>query len=117
MNNLPTKIIKRDGSRDNFNSQRISRALERALKAAGQSSSTEASILTRKVLERVSALGKIPTVEEVQDFVESCLFESGLYQTARAYAVYREQHARLRDSKATFVDVSASVDEYLKRKD
>ncbi len=117
MKTLPDAVIKRDGSKDIFNAQRIFRAIERAGKATGEFKMDRAATLTDHVVEKVCALNRIPTVEEVQDNVEAALFQEGLHQTARAYAVYREQHARLRDNKATFVDVSASVDEYLKRKD
>lgn len=117
MKTLPDAVIKRDGSKDIFNAQRIFRAIERAGKATGEFKMDRAATLTDQVVEKFCALDRAPTVEEVQDCVEAVLFQEGLHQTARAYAVYREQHARLRDNKATFVDVSASVDEYLKRKD
>ena len=35
----------------------------------------------------------------------------------RAYSVYREQRAKLRQDKKTVVDVAASVNEYLDRQD
>ncbi|MDP3222287.1 MAG: ribonucleoside triphosphate reductase, partial [Rubrivivax sp.] len=37
--------------------------------------------------------------------------------TARAYIVYREQHAQLRADKQTLVDVESSINEYLTRAD
>ena len=37
--------------------------------------------------------------------------------TARAYIVYREQHKRLRADRRTVVDVAASMNEYLERRD
>jgi len=42
-------------------------------------------------------LGPIPEVEEIQDIVERVLFEVRFYRTAKAYIIYRDQHARIRD--------------------
>ena len=41
-------------------------------------------------------LGPIPEVEEIQDIVERILLDSPFYKTAKAYILYREQHAQLR---------------------
>jgi len=41
-------------------------------------------------------LGPIPEVEEIQDIVERVLLDSPFYKTAKAYILYREQHAQLR---------------------
>ena len=45
------------------------------------------------------------------------LAAAGYFNTARAYIVYRDQHARLRADRRTLVDVAASIDEYLEQKD
>ena len=42
---------------------------------------------------------------------------AGHYRVARAYALYREQHRRLREDRRTLVDVESSVQEYLTRAD
>jgi len=42
---------------------------------------------------------------------------AGSFDTARAYIVYRERHARLRRDKKAVVDVAASMNEYLSRED
>ena len=41
-------------------------------------------------------LGPLPEVEEVQDIVERVLLDSPFYKTAKAYILYREQHAQIR---------------------
>ena len=50
-------------------------------------------------------LGPIPDVEEVQDIVERALLESPFSETAKAYILYREQHAQIRA-----IAIKASVD-------
>jgi len=56
-------------------------------------------------------------VEQVQDAVERALMAAGHFDTARAYIVYRERHARLRRDRKAVVDVAASMNEYLSRED
>ena len=41
----------------------------------------------------------IPSVEDVQDMVESILIEEGLSETAKAYILYRHERRKLRDEK------------------
>ena len=43
----------------------------------------------------------VADVEGVQDIVEMCLMKSGYYDVGRAYILYRERHAQLRDEKRT----------------
>ncbi len=47
----------------------------------------------------------------------SILLDAGYLKAARAYIVYREQHAKLRSDKQTMVDVATSVNEYLEQQD
>ena len=44
--------------------------------------------------------GEAPTVEQIQDVAEQTLIAANHLATARAYIVYREQHATLRADKA-----------------
>lgn len=58
-----------------------------------------------------------PGIEIIQNWVEEVLVDAGYWRTARAYIVYREQHARLRSLKHTLVDVESTMDEYLEQRD
>ena len=49
--------------------------------------------------------------------VEQVLISADHVATARAYIVYREQHAKLRRSQQTVVDVVSSIEDYLGRTD
>ena len=57
----------------------------------------------------------MPSVEQIQDIVEEVLISSPHKRTAKAYIIYRDQHARIREivSKAD-VDL---IDRYLERAD
>lgn len=112
-------IVRRDGSRQAFDDARIVRALTRAGAATGEFGEREARRLCDHaigILAQESAM-HVPHVEEVQDVVEATLIDAGYVATARAYIVYREQHARLREDRRTLIDVAASMEEYLEQRD
>jgi len=113
---LFSKIIKRDGRKVKFESEKIIQAIEKAGQATGEFGREVAEKLTAKVLllaKEVLKDKKTPTVEEIQDIVELVLFNSPFWKTARAYAIYREQHRQLREIVSQ-ADVSL-VDKYLEK--
>lgn len=52
-------------------------------------------------------------VEEIQDSVEKILSETGYYQVAKAYILYRKQRENVRDISNTVKDYKNIVDSYL----
>jgi len=92
------QIKKRDGRVVEFDSTKITAAIAKAGKATGEFGQREARKLTLRVLTLAHEirLGPIPEVEEIQDIVERVLLDSPFYKTAKAYILYREQHAQLR---------------------
>ncbi len=94
-----TEVVKRSGAVVPFNTQRITHAIYRAAVAVGGRDRETAEELADEVvdiLERTYPLGKTPTVEEIQDLVESVLIENGHATTAKAYILYRRERARRR---------------------
>jgi len=117
---LPTKLIKRDGSKAAFDRGRIEAALRLAGEASGEFSADEAALLTSQVIKVLAhrfGSDSLPDVEQIQDIVEQVLISANHLQTARAYIAYRDQHRRLREDRRTLLDVAASIDEYLDRSD
>ena len=112
-------LIKRDGSVKNFDSSKIARAIERAGKATGEFGAARAEEITEQlVLPKLRELNvSTPHIEEIQDAVEHALFDAGFFKTLRAYIVYREQRAKSRDAKKSWVDVESSINEYLDQVD
>jgi ribonucleoside-diphosphate reductase beta chain len=96
-----THIIKRDGRIVPFDRTRIERAVEKALIATNKEIRNIPVIIADKVIEELKKKKAedrnfVPTVEGVQDLVEKALMEQGLYETAKAYILYRDWRARLR---------------------
>ncbi len=100
-------IRKRDGRIVEFDSSKITSAIAKAGKASGEFGEREAKKLTLRVLTLAHELrlDPSPEVEEIQDIVERVLLDSTFYRTAKAYILYREQHAQIRNLAA-----KASVD-------
>ncbi|MDX9715098.1 MAG: ribonucleoside triphosphate reductase [Dissulfurispiraceae bacterium] len=111
------KIKKRDGSIVSFDAGKITRAIGKAGHAVAEFDAKIAERLTLKVLSMMEqVLGdRLPTVEEIQDIVEEVLISSPYRKTAKAYIIYREQHARIREINAKAnIDL---VDQYLNQLD
>ena len=114
---LYTKIIKRDGRVVDFDAGKITMALYKAGQATGEYGMEEARRLTMRVLAMYQSMHgtQTPTVESVQDVVEEILLASPYRKTAKAYILYRDRHAQVREliNKA---DVEL-IDRYLSRQD
>lgn len=115
----PRHIIKRDGSIRDFDADKIVIAIAKAGKATGEITAEGAKRLTEtEVMPRIRALKtETPDIEKVQDAVEQSIFVGGFFKTLRAYIVYREQHAKQRDAKHSWIDVESSINEYLNQLD
>jgi len=94
-----TKIRKRDLKVVPFNKGKITTAIMKAGKATGEFDEKVAEEICEKVLLRAKErLGnKIPSVEEIQDFVEETLLDSEYKKTGKDYIIYRDQHAKVRE--------------------
>ncbi len=112
----PTRLRKRDGRDMPFSTEKIARAIAAAGRSTGEFSEQAAATLAEAVAQQLSGESHVE-IEQVQDRVERALMAAGYFDTARAYIVYRERHARLRRDKKAVVDVAASMNEYLSRED
>lgn len=107
---IPEQIVKRDGRTVNFERKRIENAIAKCFKAAGKKS-VDASKITGQVINIVSAKYEVPTVEQVQDIVETVLQAAGEYEAAKRYILYRAEHAKLREVRPVPDDVKKAFDE------
>ena len=113
-------VRKRDGRQAEFHTARIADALRKAFRAElnladGQplDADTEADVerIAAQVAEEIAPLAAAGPVdvEKIQDFVEMGLMRAGHYRVARAYIVYRAEHAKRRALQATEVTQDDSV--------
>src|SRR6266516_3733560 len=104
------QIKKRDRGLVDFNHYKISNAIYKALMAAGRADYKLAEKLSEKVVQKMDQqfsifeTNRIPSVEDVQDMVESILIEEGLSETAKAYILYRHERRKVRDEKVKILN-------------
>ncbi len=127
MLNIPGFVKKRDGRIVKFDPSRIENAIKKALKATGEVPNDEiddkAKALTSVVLQELSQ--KIPSkfpedaphVEEIQDIVEKTLMKAQLFETAKAYILYREKRKEARGTQVLLEDALKMVEDYLYQED
>jgi len=94
-------VRKRSGRRVPFDQSKIADAIFKAAQAMGGADREMAGELADVVvlfLEKQYGPNGVPTIEEIQDMVEKVLIETGHARTAKAYILYRERRARVRDA-------------------
>ena len=110
------KIIKRNGKLVEFDPHKITKAIAKAGQATGEFDLGMAQKMTVRVLNIAQQMcDDNPSVENIQDIVEDVLLSSTYRKTAKAYILYRQQHAEIRDIASKFnVDL---IDQYLNQYD
>ncbi|BEU87265.1 anaerobic ribonucleoside triphosphate reductase [Selenomonas sp. TAMA-11512] len=108
MKTIPTitHIQKRNGDIVAFNAQKITDAIRKANLETIDPTFTTAKLkeLTNAVIRRC-ADQKTPTVEYIQDAVEKVLIEQNAASTAKAYILYRAEHAKIREAEGDLMDI------------
>ncbi|MCB9757634.1 MAG: ribonucleoside triphosphate reductase [Candidatus Omnitrophica bacterium] len=110
-------IVKRNGKPEDFDSQKIMAAIRKAGEATGEFNQDVAQNLTVRVVNIIHQLYAQQTlsIENIQDIVEEVLLTSPYRKTAKAYIIYRDQHAKLRE--LALKDKVELVDKYLGQAD
>jgi anaerobic ribonucleoside-triphosphate reductase len=93
-------VLKRDGTPVPFDHGKIANAIFKAAKAVGgddRALAEELAAMVTVMLER-DYDGRPPAIEEIQDVVEKVLIETGHARTAKAYILYRDKRARIRQA-------------------
>ncbi len=104
-----TRIVKRDGREVPFNIEKIANAIFKAAQAVGGSDYDQAMALACEVSEQVDKKcreeGTVPTVEQVQDMVETTLINHGHARTAKTYILYRAERTKVREMNTRLMKV------------
>jgi ribonucleoside-triphosphate reductase len=117
--NYITQIKKRKSDIVDFNQEKIANAIFKATEAVGAPDWELANKYSDQVVEKLNEkfhYRSIPAVEEVQDIVEEILISNRQIKTAKAYILYRDQRARLREMK-DMVNSSTIIEDYLNQTD
>lgn len=98
------KVIKRDGTEAMFTSDKIYNAIYKANNSVSEKERLDEFTIkniSHEVERKCEALGRAPSVEEVQDMVELEIMSLGKYKLAKNYITYRYQRAMNRSSNTT----------------
>jgi ribonucleoside-diphosphate reductase alpha chain len=106
-------VKKRDGRVVPVDANKIAEAIWKSIKATGGKDRATADQLADKVvelLEKQFGEERIPSVEDVQDIVEHVLIDEGHARTAKAYILYRQKRAEIREEKKKILE-KTEIDE------
>jgi len=95
------KVIKRDGRKVEYDSNKIVIAISKANKEVGGKDKISRSLIDF-ITKYIESLEK-PTmsIEEIQDIIERKLMEFGKFTLAKKYILYRDKHALIREANST----------------
>jgi ribonucleoside-triphosphate reductase len=113
------KVLKRDGTTEDFKAFKIQDAIKRAFKSEGVTydESVYNSIVSKMEKKRVAA------VEDIQDMIEVELYKARYFDVMRSFMIYRHTHKMQREHVAglnedtTFVNTTQTIEEYINKSD
>ncbi len=104
-------IIKRDGTREDYDATKISRAIRAAFDGLGtQCDAADLSAMVGRIEALLRTLCETSAsgvkVEQVQDIVEIEMMKSGFFREARRFILYREERSK---ERAILEEIRAAV--------
>ena len=112
------QVIKRDGSIEEFNVDKIISAVGKAFKSCNKKMSQYLYDMLSVLFDTLG--GDTIGIEEVQNKVEDILMNDKHFDVAKSYIIYREQHKKIRERtvhKLKFIENihDANDEKYLKK--
>lgn len=93
-------VIKRDGSIQPFDVEKITQAVYKAMLSVDKGTLDDAFVVAKNVITQLennpNPSEKHPSVEEIQNHVEQELMKKEFFDVAKAYILYRQERAELR---------------------
>lgn len=110
-------VVKRDFSTKKFELDKITNAILKAMTAVDHGTKDDAQNVALGVYKALQErkdkdIDYIPTIEEIQDNVETTLMAAGFLKAAKAYIIYRNQQAEKRKSDIFEKRISLKPYEY-----
>ncbi|MDD8015312.1 MAG: ribonucleoside triphosphate reductase [Acidobacteriota bacterium] len=111
-----SRIKKRDGSIVDFNQDKITKAIYKAMESQGITdraiAKTSSDIAAFMIEEKFGGY-TVPSVEQIQDIVEMVLMKQGYHDVAKSYILYREKHKGIREAKKTGLNLERLIKDYI----
>ncbi len=116
---MSQKILKRDGTFEDFASFKIEDAIKKAFQSVCVPYDQDVYFHTISKIQKLQSL----EVETIQDIIEIELFECGFFDVAKSFISYRFLHKLQREKfcnnieSTTFINCTQSVEEYINKED
>lgn len=114
------RIKKRDGDVVDFNQEKITNAVFKAMQSNGihdrAQAKTVSDIVTFMLEEKFGGY-TIPSVEQIQDLVEIVLMKQGYHEVAKSYILYREKHKGIREARKIGLNLERLIKDYINNAD
>lgn len=128
-------IRKRDGNLVSYDKMKIANAIMKSIDAVENAAipsildntlneldSRKQSLILANEVENLLIAAQfdnkyVPTVEDIQDFVETILIKNNLSNAAKAYILYRDQQTKIRDTEKLLLNINTTMDGYLSQSD
>ena len=101
------KVIKRDGTKADFDINKIISAVEKSFAACNREKPKDLKILLKSIFSRIEDKDGEIGIEEIQNRVEDLLMHREYYDVAKKYILYRAERKKIRDfanSKIDFIN-------------
>lgn len=95
-------VIKRNGTHDEFNREKIKNAVTKAMREVDSVDLELVDEVCNVVETKALTAQDEITVEQIQDIIEDVLIEYGNIQTAKAYIRYRHERSKMRGTKKKY---------------
>ena len=92
------RVIKRDGSIEQYNTNKIRRAFTMAYTSVGSSVPVDLGVLVERVADNLTGLETV-NVDYIGETCENVLVEAGFQDEARAFLLYRDRCNRYKGLK------------------
>ncbi len=111
-----SRIKKRDGTVVDFNQDKITKAIAKAMESQGIAdpsiAKTTSDIAVFMIEEKFGGY-TVPSVEQIQDIVEMVLMKQGYLEVAKSYILYREKHKGIREARTTGLNLERLIKDYI----
>ncbi len=114
-----TKILKRDGTTEEFFAYKIEDAIKKAFKSEGVMYD---ETVFQEVLKRIEKK-RVAAVEDIQDMIEQELYKSRYFDVMRSFILYRHTHKMQREhiyglsEDTTYINSTQTIEEYIGKSD
>ena len=111
------KVIKRDGTYQDYFPYKIEDAIKKAFDATNVEYDPNVFLEVIKAVKNI----KTPEVEEIQDLIEKSLYKHGYFDVMKNFMLYRHLHKlqreNLLDKEATYINCNTTIEEYINKQD